>query len=155
MKVHWESIQKLAEAHALEDPASSANALTRFLKFWWVQKYSRPLKDPVLESYTLDELCYEFLRHFYADPANDPVKAREEQKKKSEEDSWIQQQLRAIADAQNKATESIKKIESMAVSPEEIKPKAKKTKKKAKVEAESVQEIFPNLPEFSTKFDPE
>lgn len=31
-----------------------------FLKSWWSNLYNRPLKDPLLESYTLEELLYEF-----------------------------------------------------------------------------------------------
>lgn len=27
---------------------------------WWSEKYSRPLKDPILLSYTLEELAYEY-----------------------------------------------------------------------------------------------
>ena len=31
-----------------------------FLQSWWSRTYSRPLKDPILLSYTLEELLYEF-----------------------------------------------------------------------------------------------
>jgi len=31
-----------------------------FLQSWWSRTYNRPLKDPVLLSYTLEELIYEF-----------------------------------------------------------------------------------------------
>lgn len=34
--------------------------MTLFLKSWWSNTYNRPLKDPLLESYTLEELLYEF-----------------------------------------------------------------------------------------------
>lgn len=34
--------------------------MTLFLKSWWSNTYNRPLKDPILESYTLEELLYEF-----------------------------------------------------------------------------------------------
>lgn len=34
--------------------------MTLFLKSWWSSAYNRPLKDPLLESYTLEELLYEF-----------------------------------------------------------------------------------------------
>lgn len=34
--------------------------MTLFLKSWWSTTYNRPLKDPLLESYTLEELIYEF-----------------------------------------------------------------------------------------------
>ena len=31
-----------------------------FLRSWWSKTYTRPLKDPLLETYTLEELLYEF-----------------------------------------------------------------------------------------------
>lgn len=31
-----------------------------FLQSWWSKTYNRPLKDPLLLSYTLEELLYEF-----------------------------------------------------------------------------------------------
>lgn len=31
-----------------------------FLQSWWSRTYNRPLKDPLLLSYTLEELLYEF-----------------------------------------------------------------------------------------------
>jgi len=31
-----------------------------FLRSWWSKIYSRPLKDPLLEEYTLEDLLYEF-----------------------------------------------------------------------------------------------
>jgi hypothetical protein len=31
-----------------------------FLQSWWSRSYNRPLKDPLLQSYSLEELLYEF-----------------------------------------------------------------------------------------------
>jgi hypothetical protein len=31
-----------------------------FLRSWWSRTYNRPLKDPLLETYTLHELLYEY-----------------------------------------------------------------------------------------------
>jgi len=31
-----------------------------FLTNWWCRYYSRPLKDPILEKYTIEELAYEY-----------------------------------------------------------------------------------------------
>lgn len=38
-------------------------AQLRFLSFWWSRTYSRPLKDPLLAEYTLEELYYEYRQH--------------------------------------------------------------------------------------------
>ena len=34
--------------------------LLLFLQSWWSRLYNRPLKDPLLQTYTLEELLYEF-----------------------------------------------------------------------------------------------
>jgi hypothetical protein len=34
--------------------------LRLFLESWWSKTYNRPLKDPLLQTYTLEELLYEF-----------------------------------------------------------------------------------------------
>lgn len=34
--------------------------LVLFLRSWWSRTYNRPLKDPLLLTYTLEELLYEF-----------------------------------------------------------------------------------------------
>lgn len=38
-------------------------AQLRFLSFWWSRAYSRPLKDPLLAEYTLEELYYEYKQY--------------------------------------------------------------------------------------------
>jgi hypothetical protein len=134
MKIHWEEVRRLAEAHTIENPSSSLDALKRYLEFWWCKTYNRPLKDPVLLSYTIDELCYEFLRHFYSDPENDPVKAREQVQAKESEEDWVRKQFEQIQTAQAQVSKVLEKIEE---------------KSKDAQEAASPME----LPEFSTNFD--
>lgn len=41
--------------------------LTKQLKSWWSRTYNRPLKDPLLLSYTLEELLYEYYDHIERD----------------------------------------------------------------------------------------
>ena len=31
-----------------------------YLKHWWSEYYNKPLKDPILDTYTLEELAYEY-----------------------------------------------------------------------------------------------
>ncbi len=100
MKFHWQAIEKLARAHHLEDPTASLDAFRRYLEMWWCQHYNRPLKDALLQSYSLDELCYEYLRHHYAKPENDPKKELEAKTLKEEEETWIREQLAKVHRAQ-------------------------------------------------------
>lgn len=43
------------------EPLDNEGAVLRFLQSWWSRTYDRPLKDPLLLSYSLEELYYEFL----------------------------------------------------------------------------------------------
>lgn len=94
-KVHWEEIKKIAIAHQLEE-LDNTDALLRFLKFWWCKTYNRPFKDPLLMSYTADELSYEFLRYFYAEPKNDPRKKMEQEQSAKDDEAWIAKMLSEV-----------------------------------------------------------
>jgi hypothetical protein len=54
-----DSIRAIAAKNARADLTDDSQLLL-FLKSWWSRQYNRPLKDPLLESYTLAELLYEF-----------------------------------------------------------------------------------------------
>ena len=54
-----ECVKAIAAYNARADLTSEKQMLL-FLKSWWSNTYNRPLKDPLLESYTLEELLYEF-----------------------------------------------------------------------------------------------
>lgn len=106
-KVHLEAIIRLAKAHRIEEPFSSYSALERFLKFWWCQTYNKPLKDPILLSYTIDELAYEFFRHFYNKPENDPNKERKDAQAVNEDEEWVKRELASIKAAEQVSKEII------------------------------------------------
>lgn len=57
-----EAIDILVERAAREE-LNSETAQIRFLSYWWSKTYSRPLKDPLLQTYTLEELYYEYKEH--------------------------------------------------------------------------------------------
>jgi hypothetical protein len=51
---------KVLASYPYESKINNEEKLITFLKSWWSDKYNRPLKDPLLLSYTLEELLYEF-----------------------------------------------------------------------------------------------
>lgn len=57
-----EAVDAIVERAAREKLDNEAAQL-RFLSFWWCKTYSRPLKDPLLAQYTLEELYYEYKEH--------------------------------------------------------------------------------------------
>lgn len=54
-----DSVKAVAAADARAE-LDTEKQLTLFLKSWWSRTYNRPLKDPLLDTYTLEELLYEF-----------------------------------------------------------------------------------------------
>lgn len=54
-----DSVRQIAASNA-RAPLYSEEATLLFLQSWWSKTYNRPLKDPLLKTYTLEELLYEF-----------------------------------------------------------------------------------------------
>ena len=54
-----ESIHRIAYHNARAD-LNSEEQLLLYLQSWWSRTYNRPLKDPLLQTYTLEDLLYEF-----------------------------------------------------------------------------------------------
>jgi hypothetical protein len=72
-----DSIRKIA-AHNARASLLDDKQLLLFLQSWWSRVYTRPLKDPLLLSYTLEELLYEFYDRI------ERVSAEEERSKQQE-----------------------------------------------------------------------
>ena len=117
-------MEDLAKARRLYESITTEDDLLRSLQMWWCVKYSRPFKDPLLASYTIDELAYEYLTYFFSEPENDPRKDKHKNKEKDEDDAWIRKQL-----------ENMKAVTPVTTAPEQK------------------QEIPELPPEISTKFD--
>jgi primosomal protein N' len=70
--------------------------MTLFLKSWWSNTYNRPLKDPLLESYTLEELLYEFYDKVERQKAYEERSTKEadkmEEAKEKEVLDWAEQE---------------------------------------------------------------
>jgi hypothetical protein len=104
--VSWENISRLASAHINENPASSEDALKRFLTFWFCSTYNIPLKDPILEIYSLEELCYEYLwkHHLIEAPL---TKAKAKQTAAADSDAaWIREQTKIMLEKAQKQAEA-------------------------------------------------
>lgn len=52
-------IDKIVE-HVAREPLDNEESQLRWLQSWWSKAYSRPLKDPLLAEYTIEELYYEY-----------------------------------------------------------------------------------------------
>ena len=48
----------IADKDARDETSERGNLL--FLMSWWSEHYNRPLKDPLLQEYTIEELAYEY-----------------------------------------------------------------------------------------------
>lgn len=72
-----DAVKAVAAYNARAD-LNDEKQLTLFLQSWWSRTYNRPLKDPLLLSYTLEELLYEFY---------DKIERRAAEEERSESDS--------------------------------------------------------------------
>lgn len=84
-----DSIRKIAASNARSD-LNSETDIALFLKSWWSDYYNRPMKDPILQQYTLEELLYEFYDKV------ERKQAKEEQKLKEEEQVEVKKEREAL-----------------------------------------------------------
>lgn len=77
--------------------------LLLFLQSWWSRTYNRPLKDPLLLSYTLEELIYEFYDRIEREKAHQESIEQEtdkiEEVKEQEALDWAEQEERKELEA--------------------------------------------------------
>jgi len=100
------AIDLIVERAARESLDNEA-AQMRFLTYWWSKTYSRPMKDPLLKEYTLEELYYEFKEHSEREKA---AKERAEQETDNIEQAKTDDALAwAEAEEKKEAEEARKK----------------------------------------------
>jgi hypothetical protein len=98
-----ESIKKIAAYNARAE-LDTEEQLLLFLQSWWSRTYNRPLKDPILQSYTIEELLYEFYDRIERTKAEEErleqvdVKIEEEKDKRNED--WAEKMEREELEAE-------------------------------------------------------
>lgn len=121
-----DAVKAVAAYNARAD-LTTEKQLTLFLQSWWSRTYNRPLKDPLLLSYTLEELLYEFYDKIERRAAeeerseSDSVKI-EEDKEKSVLDWAEQEEKRELEELKSKAaSEEAKPTQDPTKDPENVK----------------------------------
>lgn len=71
---------KTLAAHNARAELTDEKQLLLFLQSWWSRTYNRPLKDPLLQSYSLEELLYEFYDRIERQKAEEERLEREDDK---------------------------------------------------------------------------
>ena len=98
--------------------------MTLFLKSWWSTHYNRPLKDPLLESYTFEELLYEFFDKSERQKAAEENVVKEadkiEEAKEKEVLDWAEQEEKKELEEMQRAAQKMKS-ENPAQDPKNIK----------------------------------
>lgn len=84
--------------------------MLRFFQSWWSRTYNRPLKDPILASYTIEELAYEYFDHkerdAYAAEKQDEEADKIEEAKLEEADKWADEEEKKEAELAANTAES-------------------------------------------------
>lgn len=99
--------------------------MTLFLKSWWSNLYNRPLKDPLLESYTFEELLYEFFDKSERQKASEENSVKEadkiEEAKEKEVLDWAEQEEKKELEEMKRAADKMKSKVPATQDPENIK----------------------------------
>lgn len=105
-----EYIRKIA-AHNARASLNDDKQLLLFMQSWWSKLYSRPLKDPLLLSYTLEELLYEFYDRIERVAADEERSHKDEvqteEAKEKELLDWIDEEERREAKAEATKTKPV------------------------------------------------
>jgi hypothetical protein len=101
-----DAVREIAARNARAD-LDTEEQLLLFLQSWWSRTYNRPLKDPLLLSYTLEELLYEFYDRIERQKAQDEQLEQdsvkiEEAKEKADID-WAERMEREEREAEMRA----------------------------------------------------
>jgi len=90
-----DSIKALCAFNARAD-LDTEKRLLLFLQSWWSRTYNRPLKDPLLKTYTVEELLYEFYDRIERKKAEEEQEEASEFKKEDDKDKaaqdWAEQE---------------------------------------------------------------
>ena len=121
-----ESIRKIAARNARAD-LNNDEQLMLFLRSWWSRLYNRPLLDPLLQTYSLEQLLYEFYDRVERQAAEEERKInddeKEEENKEKADLDWaekMEQEELAEMKANAAATE-VKKDQDPTKDPENVK----------------------------------
>jgi hypothetical protein len=132
------SIEALAKYNA-RAPLNTEEHLTLFLKSWWSKTYNRPLKDPLLDSYSLEELLYEFFDKI------ERAKAAEEQIEQQNdkiEEKKEQEVLDWAAQEEQKELEELKAKSALKMNPAEAEENKKWMEEQLRIQKEMFGEDF-------------
>jgi len=107
-----DAIQKIVAQNA-RAPLNSEKQITLFLQSWWSKTFNRPLKDPVLLSYSFEELLYEFYDRIERQKAAEESLKQEsvkiEENKEKEIESWIEREEKRELEEEAKKQEKVSK----------------------------------------------
>lgn len=121
-----DTIRELAAYNARAE-LDSEKQLLLFLQSWWSRTYNRPLKDPLLQSYTLEELLYEFYDRIERQKAEeerleqDSVKIEEAKDKEAEDWAEKMERMEREAEMRAEAAKSEAEQSDPAKDPENVK----------------------------------
>lgn len=121
-----DAVRRLAAYNARAE-LDSEEQLLLFLQSWWSRTYNRPLKDPLLLSYTLEELLYEFYDRIERQKAQEESLEQEsdkiEEAKEKADADWAEKMEREEREAElrEQAAELEKAKSDPTKDPENIK----------------------------------
>ena len=98
-----ENIKALA-SHNARAALNTEESMLLFLQSWWSRTYNRPLKDPLLQSYTIEELLYEFFDRIERQKAEqeriESESDRIEEAKERADEDWAEKMEREELEAE-------------------------------------------------------
>lgn len=103
---------KAIAAHNARAPLDNEENLLLFLRSWWSRTYNKPLKDPILNEYSLEDLLYEFYDKVERADYEEEMRNSEDDKIDTDKDKanldWAEQEeKRELEELANKKAEPV------------------------------------------------
>jgi hypothetical protein len=116
-----ESVRAIAAKNA-RAPLDNEENLLLFLRSWWSKTYNKPLKDPLLNEYGLEDLLYEFYDKLERSEAEEEMHNSdndriEEDKEKANLDWAEEQEKRELEELKKKVTSKQSEVPAPPVNP--------------------------------------
>lgn len=120
-----DAIRAIAAYNARAD-LTTEHQMALFLRSWWSSIYNRPLKDPLLDSYSLEELLYEFYDKMERQKAAEERVAQDADKmeaaKEKEVHDWAEaEEKKELEEMQRAADAQVKKSQDPTKDPANVK----------------------------------
>lgn len=98
VKLSFDNIKERV-INSIQRSVATESDMMLFLRAWWCRTYARPYKDPLLLTYTFEELLIEYLDvHYRSNPKALEKETKEAKEQEKKDDEWASKMMKLAED---------------------------------------------------------